>query len=70
MLNSNVVTTDFNKNKDDTVIHENISNKETNESINNNDTDRVKAKAWPKGTCLVTGELCWDILIKLEFLEI
>ena len=38
---SNMVITDCNKNKDDTVIHENINNKETNESINNNDIDRV-----------------------------
>ena len=27
-----------------------------NESINNNDTDRVKTKIWPKGTCVVTGD--------------
>ena len=38
---SNMVITDCNKNKDDPVIHENINNKETNESINNNDIDRV-----------------------------
>ena len=50
-----MVITDCNKNKDDTVIHGNVSNKEKNESINNNDTDRVKAKTWPRGTCLVTG---------------
>ena len=56
MLNSNMVITDCNKNKDDTVIHGNINNKETNESINNNDTDRVKAKTWPKGLCLITGD--------------
>ena len=51
MLNSNC-----NKNKDDTVIHGNINNKETNESIKNNNTDRVKTKTWPNGTCLVTGD--------------
>ena len=45
MLNSNMSITNCNNNKDDTVIHGNISNKETNESINNNDMDRVKAKA-------------------------
>ena len=33
-----------NKNKDDTVIHGNINNKKQTESINNNDTDRVKTK--------------------------
>ena len=27
------------------IIHGNINNKETNQSINNNDTDRVKTKA-------------------------
>ena len=32
MLNSNMVITDCNKNKDDTVIHGNINNKETKES--------------------------------------
>ena len=53
MLNSNMVITDCDKNKDDTAIHGNINNKEANESINNN---RVETKAWPKGTCLVTGE--------------
>ena len=51
MLNSNC-----NKNEDGTVIHGNINNKETSESIKNNDTDRVKTKTWPKGTCLVTGD--------------
>ena len=51
-----MVITDCNKNKNDTVIHGNINNKETNESINNSDTDRVKTKVWPKGTCLVTGD--------------
>ena len=56
MLNSNTVITDCNKNKDDTVIHGNISNKETNESIYNSDTDRVKTKTWMWGTCLVTGD--------------
>ena len=44
MLNSNMVITDCNKNKDDTVIHGYIKNRETNESINNGDTDRVKTK--------------------------
>ena len=44
MLNSNMLINDCNKNKDDTVIHGNIKNKETNESINNNDTDRIKTK--------------------------
>ena len=53
MLNSNMVIT--NKNKDDTVIHGNIDTKEGNESVNN-DTGRVMTKAWPKGTCLVTGD--------------
>ena len=43
MLNSNMVITDCS----------NI--KEANESINNNDTNRAKTKAWPKGTCVVTG---------------
>ena len=33
-----------------------LNNKEANESINNNDMGRVKTKAWPKRTCLVTGE--------------
>ena len=51
-----MVITDCNKNKDDTVIHGNVNNKEKNESINNNDTDGVKTKTWPKGTCLVTGD--------------
>ena len=51
-----MVITDCNKNKYDTVIHRNINNEETNESINNNDTDSVKTKIWPKGTCLVTGD--------------
>ena len=51
-----MVITDCNKNKDDTVIHGNVNNKEKNESINNNDTDGVKTKPWPKGTCLVTGD--------------
>ena len=45
MLNSNMVITDSNKNKDDTAIHGNISNKEINESTNNNNTGRVKTKA-------------------------
>ena len=56
MLNSNMVVIDCDKNKDDTAIHENINNKEVNESINNNDTGRVKTKARPKGTCLVAGD--------------
>ena len=56
MLNSHMVITDGNKNKDDTVIHGNIKNKETNESINNNETDIVKTKTWPNGTCLVMGD--------------
>ena len=56
MSSSNMVITDCNKNKDDTVIHGNVNNKEKNESINNNDTDGVKTKTWPKGTCLVTGD--------------
>ena len=47
MLNSNMVITDCDKNKDDTAIHGNINNKKANE--------RVKTKAWTKGTCLVTG---------------
>ena len=51
-----MVITDCNKNKDDTVIHGYIKNRETNESINNGDTDRVKTKTWPKGTCLVTED--------------
>ena len=45
MLNSNMVITNCNKNKDDTVIHGDVNNKETNESINNNDKDRVETKA-------------------------
>ena len=45
MLNSNMVITDCDKNKDDTAIHGNINNKKANESINNNDTGRVKTKA-------------------------
>ena len=53
-LNSNIVITDCDKNKDDTAIHGNINNKEAIQSINNNDTGRVKTKAWRKGTCLVT----------------
>ena len=56
MLNSNMVTIDCDKNKDDTAIRRNINNKEANESINNNDTGRVKTKVWPKGKCLVTGD--------------
>ena len=56
MLNYNIVITDCNKNKSDTVIHRNIKNKKTNESINNNDTNRVKTKTWPKGTFLVTED--------------
>ena len=55
MLNFNMLIIDSKKNKDDTIIHGNINNKEANESINN-DTARVKKKAWPKGTCLVTGD--------------
>ena len=51
-----MVITAFNKKKDDTLIHRNINSKETNESINNNDKDRVKAKAWTKGRCLVMGD--------------
>ena len=50
MLNSNMVITGSKKNKDDTVIHGNINNKEANESINNNGMDRVKIKTWLKGT--------------------
>ena len=45
MLNSNMVITDCRKNNDDTAIHGNINNKEANESIDNNDTGRVKTKA-------------------------
>ena len=56
MLNSNMVITDSIKNKDDAAIHGNINNKEANESINNKDTARVKTKAWPTETCLVTGD--------------
>ena len=56
MLNSSIVITDCNKNKGDTVIHRNIKNKKTNESINKNDTNRVKTKTWPKGTFLVTED--------------
>ena len=56
MLSSNMVITDCNKNKDDTVIHGNVNDKEKNESIDNNDTDGVKTKTWTKGTCLVTGD--------------
>ena len=56
MLNSDMVITDCDKNKNDTAIHRNIYNKEANESININDTGRVKTKAWPKGTCLVMGD--------------
>ena len=55
MLNSNMVITECDKNEDGTTIHGNIDNKEANESINN-DTGRFKTKAWPKGTCLVTGD--------------
>ena len=51
-----MVITDCDKNKDDIAIHGNTNNKEANESINNNDTGRVKTKAWPKGTFLVTGD--------------
>ena len=51
-----MVIADCDKNKNDTAIHRNIYNKEANESININDTGRVKTKAWPKGTCLVTGD--------------
>ena len=47
MLNSHMVITNGDKNKDDTAIHGNINNKKANE--------RVKTKAWTKGTCLVTG---------------
>ena len=56
MLNSNIVITDCNKNEDNTVIHGNIENKERNEKVNNNDTDRIKTKTRLKGTCLVTGD--------------
>ena len=56
MLNSDMVITDCNKNKDDTAMHRNINNKEANESISINDTGRFKTKAWPKRTCLVTGD--------------
>ena len=44
MLNSNTVITDCDKNKDDNAIHGNINDKEVNESINNNDTGRVRQK--------------------------
>ena len=49
MLNSNMVPWKWylltvTKNKDDTVIRGNISNKETIESINNKDTDRFEAR--------------------------
>ena len=44
MLNSNTVITDCDKNKDDNAIHGNINDKEANESINNNDTGRVRQK--------------------------
>ena len=49
MLNSNMVPWKWylltvTKNKDDTVIHGNISNKETIESINNKDTNRFEAR--------------------------
>ena len=54
--NSNMVITDCDKIKDDTAIHGNINNKEANESINNNETGRVKTKAWAKGICLVMGD--------------
>ena len=50
-----MVITDCDKIKDGTAIY-GINNKEAKESINNNDTDRVMTKAWPKGTCLVTGD--------------
>ena len=56
MLNSNMVITDSNKNKEDTSIHGNVNSKEENESINKNDRGRVKTKAWPKGTCIVKGD--------------
>ena len=56
MLNSNMVITDSNKNKEDTSIHGNVNSKEENESINKNDRSRVKTKAWPKGTCIVKGD--------------
>ena len=42
--------------RDETVIHRYIKSKETNESINNDYTDRVKTKTWPKRTCLVVGD--------------
>ena len=42
--------------RDETVIHGYIKSKETNESINNDYTDRVKTKTWPKRTCLVMGD--------------
>ena len=51
-----MVITDGNKNKDDTVIRGNFNNKETNENINNNNTDRVITETWPQGTFLVTGD--------------
>ena len=51
-----MVLTDCNKNKDDTVIHGNISKKETIESINNKDTNISEARPWPKGTCQFTGD--------------
>ena len=44
MLNSNTVINECNKYKDDTVMHRNINNKETNESINNNDRRELKQK--------------------------
>ena len=56
MLNSNMVITNSDKNTDDTAIHGNLNNKETTESISNNNTDKVKTKKWPKMTYLVTGE--------------
>ena len=46
------------------MIHENINNKKANEGINNNDTGRVKKKAWPKGTCLATGDFMLGLIDK------
>ena len=57
MLNSNMVITDCNKNKDDTVIQGNIKNKEINESINNNDMDRFKNKNMAEGDMSSYGRL-------------
>ena len=61
-----MVIPDCNKNEYDTAIYGNINNKEANENISNNDTGKVKTKAWLREHVQLKETLCWDILVKLK----